>query len=84
MPSRIGSTIVKLAILSLLIGMALSFFEVSPQRLLENFGETVQDIFEIAVSMVEWAVPYVLLGAVVVVPIWVVFAVLRVTRGRKE
>ena len=84
MPSRIGSTIVKLAILSLLIGMALSFFEVSPQRLLENFGETVQDIFEIAVSMVEWAVPYVLLGAVVVVPIWVVFAVLRVARGKKE
>ena len=84
MPSRIGSTIVKLAILSLLIGMALSFFEVSPQRLLENFGETVQDIFEIAVSMVEWAVPYVLLGAVVVVPIWVVSAVLRVARAKKE
>ena len=84
MPSRIGSTILKLAILSLLIGLALSVLDIHPRRLLENFGETVQSIFEIAVSMVEWAVPYVLLGAVVVVPIWVVSAVLRVARAKKE
>jgi hypothetical protein len=83
MVPRIGTTIIKLAVMSLIVGMVLSFFEIHPRMLLENFGETAQEIFAIAASFIEWAVPYVLIGAVVVIPIWVIFAVLGYARGRK-
>jgi len=47
----------------------ISFFDINPKELLANFGETLQDIFARAVRCIEWLVKYVLLGAVVVVPI---------------
>ena len=86
MPSRIGPTIVKLAVASLIVGMLTSFFELSPRKLLEGLGETVQDLFEIAASMLEWAIGYILIGAIIVVPIWAVLALGRTARKkpRKE
>ena len=76
------ATLVKLLVVSLLVGLLLRFFDITPQRLLESFGETVRDIFDLMVSMVSWAVPYILIGAVVVVPIWIIMAVLRMSKRR--
>ena len=84
MLGNIGSTVVKLFVVSLLVGMAMSFFDLSPRALLERLGGTAQEIFEIGVGAVEWAVPYVLLGAVVVVPIWIVVRLLKALRGRSR
>ncbi len=81
-PNGIVSTVVKLLIASLLIGMTLTFFDITPERLLASFGETVQRIFQIVVSFAEWAIRYVLVGAVVVVPIWLVLVLLRVLRRK--
>jgi hypothetical protein len=78
------STLVKLAVVSLVVGLLLRFFDITPARLLESFGETVRDIFTLAVDAVSWAVPYILIGAVVVVPIWVVMTILRVSKKRSS
>jgi hypothetical protein len=80
--NTIVSTIVKILIVSLLVGFALTLFDVTPKQLLANLGGTVQSIFEVGVSMVEWAVPYILLGAVVVVPIWIVVKLWGVVKNR--
>ena len=74
--------IVKLLVVSLLVGLALSFFDVSPEQLLASFGDTVKRIFEVMVSMVKWTVPYMLIGAVVVVPIWLIIVGVRFVRQR--
>jgi len=80
--NTIVSTIVKVLIVSLLVGFALTLFDITPKQLLANLGGTVQSIFEVGVSMVEWAVPYILLGAVVVVPIWIVVKLWGVVKSR--
>jgi len=80
--NTIVSTIVKILIVSLLVGFALTLFDITPKQLLANLGGTVQSIFEVGVSMVEWAVPYILLGAVVVVPIWIVVKLWGVVKNR--
>ncbi|MCW5729653.1 MAG: integrase [Alphaproteobacteria bacterium] len=72
MPQQLGGTILKLIIFSLVAGMVMSFFDITPQRLIENFGETVREIFQFVVDAVEWGARYVLLGAVIVVPIWLI------------
>jgi hypothetical protein len=77
------STIVKIAIISLLVGLALAFFDISPRSLAENLGETVVDIYEVVLNFLKWSLKYVLLGAVVVVPIWLVFLLIGLTKKKK-
>ena len=45
-------------------------------------GDTVEKIFSVVASFIEWAVKYVLLGAVVVVPIWLLFFLFGKMRGK--
>lgn len=76
------STLIKLAIGSLLLGMLLSAFSISPRELLADLGGTAQAIFEAIASMIEWSVEYILLGAVVIVPIWLIFFLWGKFRGK--
>lgn len=76
--------VVKLLVVSLLVGMMLAFFDMKPEELLASLGDTVKSIFQVLVSLVEWMVPYVLLGAVVVIPIWVIMLVWKYFRSKSE
>lgn len=78
------STIVKLAILSLLVGFALAFFDVDPRNLLTSLGSTVVEIYELVLRFLRWAIKYVFLGAVVVVPIWLVFYLIKLSKRKKK
>lgn len=82
MPRNIGGTILRLFILSLVVGIVLSVFEIDPEALLGSIGGTVERIFDLLVDALEWAVPFVLIGAIVVVPIWLILVVLRMARRR--
>ncbi len=77
-----AGTIIRLFVLSLVVGLVLSLFDITPRNLLRRIGGTAEEILGIGVSAVEWAVPFVLIGAVVVVPIWVISKLIRVARGR--
>lgn len=77
---KVSRTVVRLVIASLIVGLVLSLFSISPQELMRNFGATVVEIFNLLVGMLEWAVPYILIGAIVVVPIWLVRVAWRYTR----
>lgn len=82
MPKDLVSTIVKLAVASLLLGLLLSFFSVSPRKLLEGLGDTALEIFDIIAGMLAWAIEYILIGAIVIVPIWLVFYAWGKFRGK--
>lgn len=82
MPRNLGSTLLRLFILSLIIGLVLSAFDIRPESLLGAVGGTVESIFNVVVDTVEWAVPFVLIGAVVVIPIWLILSAIRIARRR--
>jgi len=82
MPRNLGSTLLRLFILSLIIGLVLSAFDIRPESLLGAVGGTVESIFNVIADTVEWAVPFVLIGAVVVIPIWLILAAIRMARRR--
>ncbi len=82
MPKNIAATLIKLAIGSLLLGLLLRFFSVSPRKLLEGLGDTALEIFDIIAGMLAWAVEYILIGAIVIVPIWLVLVAWRSFRGK--
>jgi hypothetical protein len=78
------SVALKLLALSLFVGLGLSAFDIRPETLLVDLGGTVRRIFEVTVNAVKWAVPYVLVGAVVVVPIWLIVEGFRLIRRRRK
>jgi len=80
--SNISRTLLRLFFYSLTLGLVLSALNVSPQSMLGAIGGTAESIFLAVVDAVEWAVPFVLIGAVVVLPIWLVMSAWRFIRRR--
>jgi hypothetical protein len=78
------STIVKLAIVSLLVGFALVFFGIEPSDLVKSLGSTVVSIYQLVLEFLRASVKYVLIGAVVVVPIWLVFYLIGLAKKKKS
>ena len=83
MPKGAVGTIIKLLIASLLVGLVMHWFGITPRNLIHNFGDSVVRIFGTLTSFIDWAVDYILVGAVIVVPIWlIVFLADRAKRSR--
>ena len=82
---RFGSTdIIRVVVLCVLAGFILAAFHVNPRRLWVDFFGTIAEswgrFLEFLTHSVGWAIEYFLLGAVLVVPIWIVFRVLGALR----
>ncbi len=77
MPKNAGSLIVKLLIGSFLVGWMLTWFDITPLELLEDLTGTIGEIYSLALNTVRWAADYILLGAVIVIPIWSVVALVN-------
>jgi len=60
----------KLVVVSLLVGLALDFFDISPTDLIHDIPETLGKIYDALVRLFKWGGKYVLLGAIIVVPAW--------------
>jgi len=83
--SSILATIVKLLVASFLVGIVLSFLDIDPLRLFQHFWETVSAVVDRVASFASWSVRYVVLGAIVVVPLWLIPTILRlIGRRRRE
>ncbi|MFC4270045.1 hypothetical protein GQF03_05895 [Sneathiella chungangensis] len=74
MPKNIVSIIIKLVLASFAVGWALTLFDITPIDLLKDLTGTIGQIYSMALETVGWAADYILLGAVVVVPIWAIVA----------
>ncbi len=83
MPQITVGTVVKLIILSLIVGLLLHWFDVSPQDLLRKIFGNIDAIAKWGVDAFGSAASYILLGAVIVVPIWAILFALRWMRQAK-
>ena len=72
----------KLALLSILIGVVLSTFGFDPLNIIESVRELVSKIWSMGFGTVRWLWHYFLLGAVIVVPIWLILRLIRSPAGK--
>ena len=70
-------TVVRLLLLCLVVGLVLNFFDITPQHIVTDTIRTVSQIFDLISDAIRWAVPYILLGAVVVVPVAIISLIMR-------
>ena len=67
-----AGTLVKLVLLSLVIGIGLSFFGLSPEELWRGVGEFARSGARSALRFLSWGMQYILIGAAVVLPVYLV------------
>jgi len=76
------SVIIRLIIVSIVVGIVLSALNINPGNIIYHLRLLIQRIYDMGFGIFESAFGYFLLGAVVVVPIWLISRALGVMRRR--
>lgn len=63
-------TLVKIAVASLIVGTILSHFGITAEALLRETGVTPERVTEYGRRAWDWAAPNLMLGAIVILPVW--------------
>jgi len=74
---RLLSALVKIVLASLVTGAVLSALNLSAAELLAEIGMTPERVFGLLQEGAAWAIPNIVLGSMVIVPIWFVTYLLR-------
>jgi hypothetical protein len=72
------SVAVRIILLSILVGVILSAIGLDPRDILHSIERLVRTVWNMGWDAVVWAWEYFLLGAVIVVPIWLL---VRLAKG---
>ena len=76
------SVVLRLVLLSILIGVILEVLGLDPWNIIASIRTMVQRIWEMGFDAVRWLWRYLLLGAAVVVPVWLIVRLVRAAKGR--
>jgi hypothetical protein len=76
------SVFFRLVLLSILIGVVLSAFGLDPFNKVESIFRLIRRIWEMGFDAIAWVWRYFLLGAVIVIPIWLIVRFVNSPRGR--
>jgi acetyl-CoA acetyltransferase len=69
--------LVKIVVASLIVGTILAHFGITAEQIMKEFGMSAERASELANKAIAWAVPNMLLGALIIVPIWFLIYLFR-------
>ena len=76
------SVIFRLVLLSILVGVILKVLGLDPFNILRSIEHLIRMVWDMGFDAVVWLWRYFLLGAAVVVPIWLIMRLMRAPIGR--
>ncbi|MEM8877217.1 MAG: DUF6460 domain-containing protein [Pseudomonadota bacterium] len=71
----------RLLILSLVVGVILSVLGISPYDIIDGFRDLVIRIYNMGFEAIDLIWRYILIGAVIVLPIWLVLRLFALRKG---
>ncbi len=74
--------VAKLVLVSILVGVVLSALGLDPLNIVRSIERLITQIWNMGFDAVRWLWRYFLLGAVIVVPIWLIIRLVNAPRGR--
>lgn len=75
----------RLLLLSLVVGIVLSALGITPDNIFYRLNIVLERLYNLGFRSVEWVLRYILLGAIVVIPVWLIARTVGVFRsGRTE
>jgi hypothetical protein len=72
----------KLVLLSILIGVVLSTFGFDPWNIVESVRRLIRSVWNLGFDALHWLWRYFLLGAVLVIPVWLLVRLIRAPAGK--
>lgn len=75
------SAVLKITLVSLATGAALSAFDITAADVLAELGLTPENVLDMLRRGAAWAIPNIVLGSMVILPVWLVIYLLRPPRG---
>src|SRR5438128_6105239 len=76
------SVIFRVVLLSILVGVILEVLGLDPWNIIESLRTLVLRIWDMGFDAVRWLWRYLLLGAAIVVPVWLIVRLARAVKGR--
>ncbi len=77
-------TLVKVAVASLIVGTIMAHFGITPDLLIKEAGLSQEQVIELARRGLNWALPNLLLGSLVIVPVWFLIYLFRPPRPHSD
>ena len=69
--------LVKVVVASLIVGTILAHFGITAEHIGKEFGLSYERIEDLARRSLSWAAPNLLVGAMVILPVWFLFYLFR-------
>ena len=76
------SVIFRLILLSVLVGVILRVLGLDPFNILRSIEDLIRYVWDMGFDALVWLWRYFLLGAVIVLPIWLIVRLMRAPKGR--
>jgi len=76
------AVLARLVLLSVLVGVILSALGLDPFDIIHSVERLIRSIWNMGWDAVRWVWRYFLLGAVIVIPIWLVMRLVNAPRGK--
>ena len=77
----LSGVLIRLTVLSLVVGVVLSALGITPTNIFYQINVLLQRIYDLGFGALESVLQYLILGAMVVVPIWFISRLLRTIKG---
>jgi len=77
-------TLIKVTVASLILGTIMAHFGITPDQVMKEAGLSQERVIELARAGVSWALPNLLLGSLVIVPVWFVIYLFRPPSARSD
>lgn len=78
------TVLLRLAVMSFVLGVILSALGISPYDIVAWFQDFALNFFDLGFGTLDRIWQYFLLGAVIVVPVWLILRILRAGRGAAD
>jgi Family of unknown function (DUF6460) len=66
------SVLIRLALLSVVVGIVLSALGINLRNFFDRINTLLRNLYDLGFGAIDWMLQYLLLGAIVVVPIWLI------------
>ncbi len=78
------SVIIRLVLISLVVGIVLSALGVDLSNFFYQINRILRDLWDLGFRAVDWMLQYILLGALVVVPVWIIARIAGAARNKPD
>ena len=76
------AVLLRLALMSVVVGVALSALGINPRNFFDRINMLLRNLYDLGFGAIDWALQYLLVGAIIVVPIWLITRLLAVSRNK--